>query len=77
MTLPGHLPMTQRHLFRASRKRPGYREALSWIALNDDTQWLDDDEPIISVSTALVADLFGKDEATIIADLRRQVGRRS
>jgi hypothetical protein len=53
-----------------------YRDAIDWIALNDDTEWLDDEHGAFSVTLALVADLFGKsmDEAT--ADLRKACRRR-
>lgn len=54
-------------------KRPGYREAIKWIALNDDTEWLNDVEPIESVTAALVQDLFGVDRKRLLKDLRREV----
>jgi hypothetical protein len=47
-------------------KRPGYREAIHWIAFNDDTEWLTDEDqrdldgnPFWSVTACMVADLFG------------------
>ena len=49
-----------------------YRDALHWIVENDDTVWLDDPDGCISVSAALVADLFGKDDHTVTVDLRRE-----
>lgn len=57
-------------------KRPGYREAIEWIAYNDDCTWLNDDEPIISVTAAMVRDLFGVTEAKLFSDLRQSVSRR-
>ena len=53
-----------------------YRDAIDWIAWNDDTDWLEEEHGCFSVTLALVADLFGKstDEAT--ADLRKACGRR-
>jgi len=54
-------------------KRPGYREAIFWIAANDDTTWLNDEEPIISVTAALVQDLFEVTEERLFGDLRRAV----
>lgn len=39
-------------------RSPGYREAVEWLALNDDTEWLDDEYGSISVTTALVRDLW-------------------
>jgi hypothetical protein len=52
-------------------KRPSYRAALVWIACNDDCNWLQDATPSLSVSAALMADMFGKDDADVLADLRR------
>lgn len=53
-------------------KRPGYREAIRWIALNDDCYWLEDDEPIISVTAVMVSHLFDVDADRVISDLRRE-----
>lgn len=47
----------------------GYKKAIEWIALNDDTEWLNDEEPIISVTGAMVADLFDVDQEKVIKDL--------
>jgi hypothetical protein len=51
-------------------RRPGYREAVLWLAQNDDCYWLGDSNPCPSVSTAMVSDLFGVEEARLIKDLR-------
>jgi hypothetical protein len=54
--------------------RPSYLKAIRWIALNDDTSWLDDEvggEVIPSVTSSLVMDVFNKTEREIIRDLRR------
>ncbi len=59
----------------AEMRRPGYRDAVRWIALNDDTSWLADEAPIISVTACLVADLFDVDQERLIDDLRRDVAR--
>lgn len=49
-------------------KRPGYREAIRWMVENDDTEWVNEDcGP--SVTAALVADMFGVDDARVCADL--------
>lgn len=57
------------------RKRPGYREAIAWIALNDDCEWLyadgTDTAYTASVTACLVADLFGVDTERVANDLRR------
>jgi hypothetical protein len=53
-----------------------YRDAIDWIALNDDTDFLDDTEvDALSVTASMVADLWGKDEKTVKADLRRALKR--
>lgn len=53
-------------------KRPSYREAIQWLIDNDDNEWLDDEGPIVSVTAALVADLFGIDIDRVITDLRKK-----
>jgi hypothetical protein len=53
-------------------KRPSYRDALVWLANNDDCYWLADGrvaQP--SVTACLVADLFGYDDEKLTKDLRR------
>ncbi len=53
-------------------KRPCYRDALVWLANNDDCYWLADGlDAQASVSTCLVADMFDVDGAKIANDLRR------
>jgi hypothetical protein len=53
-------------------RRPGYREAVEWLVMNDDCEWLDDhDYGHISVSAALVRDLFGIEDERLFADMRR------
>lgn len=53
-------------------KRPAYRDALVWLANNDDCFWLGDgDAASASVTACLVADLFGHHEEKVTADLRR------
>lgn len=55
-------------------RRPGYREAIEWLAGNDDCYWLNDDEPMISVTAALVRDLWDVEDKRLIADLRKAWG---
>lgn len=54
----------------------GYRFALDWIVLNDDTEWLpkraDDEGDPPSVTACLIADLFGKPVETVTRDLIRR-----
>lgn len=52
-------------------RRPGYREAVEWLAGNDDCYWLGDEEPCLSVSAALVRDLFDVEQGKLEKDIRR------
>lgn len=54
-------------------KRASYREAIKWMAYNDDTEWVEDDVPIPSVTAALIADLFDVSAETVTTDLLRQM----
>lgn len=53
-------------------KRPTYREAVAWIALNDNTAAGDSVETIAGyISTLLVADLFGAEPRLVAVDIER------
>jgi uncharacterized protein YidB (DUF937 family) len=58
-------------------KRAGYREAVQWIADNDDTEWVRNDKDTAlgtpSVTACLVADLFGVDEERVRRDIKRRL----
>jgi hypothetical protein len=55
---------------------PSYRDALEWIALNDDTSFMEDADNVIpSVSVSFVADIWDKDVNKVIKDLRRVMNR--
>lgn len=56
-------------------KRPGYREAVEWLAGNDDCYWLGDDEPIPSVAACMIRDLFDVEESKLYTDIRRALKR--
>jgi hypothetical protein len=56
--------------------RMGYFATLDWVVRNDDTNFLDDDEPIPSVTICLIADIFDKEIEDVIAALRRRMKRR-
>jgi hypothetical protein len=77
-----HMPEAEFQAFAAAsekraprRARPSYRAAIIWMVLNDDTEWADDAEPSLSVTAALVADLFGRTDAEVLASLRREIRR--
>lgn len=65
---------------RAKIKRPGYREAIEWMVYNDDTEWVDGDSEngsgSISVTGAMVRDLYGVDDARLRADIKRGLDKR-
>lgn len=52
-------------------RRPGYREAVEWLAGNDDCYWLGEQEKILSVSASMVRDLYGVTDERLTADIRR------
>lgn len=60
-------------------KRPGYREAIEWLAGNDDCYWLGDtpgaEDPVISVAAAMVRDLFDVEDKKLFSDIRRAMKR--
>lgn len=56
--------------------RASYKSAVAWIAANDDTEWLKDDEPFMSVTGALVCDLFNKEPGELINDIRKELKRK-
>lgn len=47
-----------------------YKQAIQWLVDNDDTEWVGAREPH-SVTAALVADLFGKSDDQVRADLTK------
>lgn len=51
-----------------------YKNAIQWLVNNDDTEFLRDDEPQLSVSASLVADIYGRGDSEVIADLRKATG---
>lgn len=57
-----------------------YKQAIAWMVANDDTEWAtatDEDQRTISITGALVADLFDKSDEQIRADimLEQQIRR--
>ncbi|MEY4641109.1 MAG: hypothetical protein RLZZ227_1103 [Pseudomonadota bacterium] len=45
-----------------------YKQAIQWMVDNDDTEWVDSEDPC-SVTACLVADLFGKHDYQVRQDL--------
>ena len=55
--------------------KPSFRAAIQWMADNDDNEWLLDNEPILSVTASLVADLFGAEHERVVKSLRRALAK--
>lgn len=51
-----------------------YKAAIQWLVFNDDTDFLRDPEPVLSVAASLVADIYGRGDSEIIADLIKAGG---
>jgi hypothetical protein len=60
---------------KARRRVGAYMDAIRWIADNDDTDFLDDDNSSPSVTILLVADIFGRTEEEALFDLRKELAR--
>lgn len=57
-------------------KRPGYREAVEWLACNDDCYCLfDKNNPSLTVAAALVRDIYDVPQEKLLADVKRMVAR--
>lgn len=49
-----------------------YKEAIKWIARNDDNEWLKSDQ-ILSVSGTMISDIFKKDEKKVKQDILNEL----
>lgn len=59
-------------------RRPGLREAIEWLAGNDDCYWLGDYDghgPMLSVAASMVRDLYDITDERLISDLRRALAK--
>jgi len=54
---------------------PSYKSAIEWIAYEDDTEFVKDDEPTLSVTATMVADLWHKDHAQVVKDIKAALAR--
>lgn len=50
-------------------KRPSYREAIAWVAQNDDASVTDPELVHAAVTVGFVADLFGVEQKKVTADV--------
>jgi hypothetical protein len=48
-----------------------YQDAIKWIAMNDDTEWLKDHPDKPSVTACLVADMWGHNVEKVAHDIRK------
>lgn len=53
-----------------------YRDALDWMLDNDDVSFIEEEDPAISVTGAIVADIYDRTIEEVIADLRKRRLRR-
>jgi hypothetical protein len=59
-------------------QRASYRQAITWLASNDDCYWLGDHDAhgcILSVTASFVRDIWDVPEEKLLADLRRELKR--
>ena len=49
-----------------------YKQAIDWILNNDDTDWVNNNPDLPSVTACLVADLFGKTDEQVLDSLRKR-----
>lgn len=49
-----------------------YPDSIEWIVNNDDSFYLDGDEPVPSMTALFLADIFGVTIEKVITDLRKQ-----
>ena len=52
-------------------KRASYREAITWIAVNDEPRWSDVDEIAGMISVTLIASIFQVEQNKIAQDILR------
>lgn len=53
-----------------------YKDAIEWIAGNDDCYWIGDRDahgPIMSVTACMVRDLWNKPEVQVIKDIKKSL----
>lgn len=52
-----------------------YQDAIEWMVLNDDTEIMHEDaeDPTLTVTASLVADLFQKSDEQVMADVRKRL----
>lgn len=55
----------------------GYRAALQWLLDNDDTEWVSDPDASNSVTSAFLADIYGKPDHKVKADLIRLANKQA
>jgi hypothetical protein len=64
-----------------NRRVASYSNAIFWMAANDDTEWVNEDPATAlgspSVTASLTADLFGRTEEEVRADLKRELKRQA
>lgn len=54
------------------RRMMGYREAIRWVVLNDDTEFLDTEERVCSVTVVFLCDVYDRTTEEVITDLLKE-----
>lgn len=67
--------MTNDITARKPRRVGSYRDAIDWLAWNDDNDWLDDEHGHHSVCASLVADVFGRTREEVAKALRAAIAK--
>lgn len=56
-----------------ARRWASYADAVEWVALNDDNEWLNDDNGSPSVCASLVSDIFNRSREQVSRDIRKVI----
>lgn len=56
-------------------KRPSYRDAVNWLAMNDDLVWIEEPEFGPSPAAAVIRDIFDVTKEKLAADVVRELER--
>lgn len=53
----------------------GYFASIRWLANNDDTDWVFDEDPCPSVTASLIADIFDVSIEKVTKNLRNELNK--
>lgn len=52
-----------------------YLYAVRWVANNDDTEFLNDEDPVPSVTVCFLADIYQRTVDDVMVDLRKELAK--